>query len=175
MPYNRREAILLRILAVLETVEGVAEVDDEKSVFRNRGQVADEKRPAIVLLDGSLRLRSNTTPSGGRNRNFTDDGESGLLPGEYTLVPQIFVLLPLAPNSDNEGQGELLSVFEINILAALSVDDELWELLGGRGNGIMEYRAMDTDMQTGSSMEGQMQLDVAFTYSFDPDELTQEN
>ena len=158
---DQRELVLQRILAVLNTVEGVAEGNNEKSVFRNRGQVPEDKRPAIVLLDGIERKRT-VTVGGGRSR----------MPAvEMDLSPQIFVLLKTRSNLTNVNVGEELSEFRVRVLAALFADMELWDLLGG-DSGQIEYRGADTDMQTGSNMTGEMQLDIAFTYIFDPDDLT---
>lgn len=158
MPRNRREEILERILAVLETIDGVKEVDGEKSVYRNRTSIPNELRPGIILLDGVQRKRTDTR------------GKTRMPHVEMMLLPQIFVLLELRENNENREVGEELSEFEKNILAALFTDGELWELLGG-DSGQIEYTDLDTDMQTGSSMEGQMQLGLAFTYIFDPEEV----
>lgn len=158
MPFNRREEILQRILEVLKTVTGLATVDGQPAVFRNRGAVDYPDRPAIVMLDGRQEKRTETR------------GKSRMPPVEMVLQPQIFVLLPLAATNENNSIGETLSDFEVRVLAALFADGQLWELLGG-DSGQIEYTSLDTDMQTGSSMEGQEQLGIAFTYIFDPNEL----
>ena len=147
-----------RILAVLQTIDGIITVGGVKSVFRNRAVVENEYRPAIVLLDGRQEKLTTTT------------GRSRMPMVNMRLLPQIFVLLQLRENIKNEGVGEELSAFETKVLVALFTDGQLWELLGGE-SGAIEYESLDTDMQTGSSMEGQQQLGVAFTYIFDPDEL----
>jgi len=176
VPVNRKELVLNRIIEVLDEVEGVADVDGESSVFRNRRSIEGIKRPAIIVLDGNMRIRPNTTQGRGTNRNFMDDAENRIAPCEMVLTPEIFLILDLAPDQDNldedgMNQGAKLSEFETRILAKLMFDNELWELLGGGDNGMIEYRGIETDMRSGSNMEGQMQLDVAFTFPFDPDEL----
>lgn len=172
MSVNRKELILRRMLAVYRTVPGLKQVDGHGSAWRNRGLLPNEWRPGIILLDGSLRIRQNTTVGLKTNRSYMDDISSRVVPAEMTLLPQTFILLQVRENQDNEGVGEELSQFETSLLAMLMHDDELWDLLGGGGSGNIEYRGNDTDMQTGSSMEGQMQLEVALTYPFDPAELT---
>jgi hypothetical protein len=48
-------------------------------------------------------------------------------------------------------------------------DDTLHNLLGT--NGYVEYRGMETDMQTGAEVKGQFRMDFAFAYVFDFNKL----
>jgi hypothetical protein len=70
---------------------------------------------------------------------------------------------------DNPGVGEELSGLRMQVLKAFTNDDELWALLGS--NGELIHSGHDTDMQTGSTVLGQMQMRFQLTYVLDPNDL----
>lgn len=155
---DRRELILLRLLAVLGTVDGI----DSDKVFRNRIQFGDTKEnlelPCLVLLDGS---ETTLTP------NARNDAARVML-----LAPQIFVVLKPTDDGKNTGVGETLSAFRVKIIKAILQDNVLADLLGvDSRSGYIEYRGIVSDLQTGSSVEGQLQMDFAFAYTFNPSKL----
>lgn len=150
---DKRELILVRLLAILETIDIEA-----GHVYRDRAEFEKEELPALVLLDGS---ETKAMPSAGR--------AGGRVPQIMILTPQIFFVPLPTENSLNEGVGEMLSAFRIKIIKAILQDGQLEDLLGS--NGYIEYRGTITDMQTGAEVQGQLQMDFAFTYTFDPNKL----
>lgn len=158
MSYDRREAILQRIFAILQTITGPAVVDGVPSIFRNRGEIPADKLPALVLLDGRETIAIPTAGKGGI-----------LAPTVYTLMPQVFVVLQPTPDNSNAGKGEELSDYRMRLLKAFASDEQLFALLGS--NGEIQHLGGDTDFQTGSTMLGQMQLNLSITYVLNPKEF----
>jgi hypothetical protein len=160
--FDKREAILLRLLDILRGVDGFV------TVWRDRGPLqpidAETKAPNLpagILLDGSevIQVRTAGKALGGRPPPATT----------FVLRPQIWIVLMPKDNLTNEGVGEELSAFRVKVYTAVTRDGTLAALLGN--NGEIEYRGSTTDMQTGSSLEGQMQMDFDFTYVLNPNEL----
>ena len=158
MAFDKREAILRRMLAILGTISGPAVVDGAPSIFRNRGEVPVEKLPALVLLDGKEDIKLSTSGRGGI-----------LAPTTFTLQPQVFVVLKPREDVSNNGIGEELSRWRMCLLKAFSTDDSLLAMLGS--NGEINYLGHETDMQTGSTMLGQLQMLFALTYVLNPSDL----
>jgi hypothetical protein len=152
---DKREAILQRMLAILRTI---TPVDDVPSIHRNRGEIPPEELPALVLLDGREVIRVPTTGKGGI-----------LQPTVFTLQPQVFVVLRPTPNDTNEGIGELLSDYRMKLLKAFKDDDSLIAMLGS--NGEINYLGHETDMQTGLTMLGQMQMLFSLSYVLNPSDF----
>jgi len=159
---DRREQILLHLFSTLKSVPGFA------TYWRDRGEVPPEDPetkapllPAAIMLDGKEQVKVATT--------LLRSYGTRVPPMEVTLLPQVWVVLMPAKNVTNVGQGEALSAFRIAILKAIVTDDNLVALLGG--NGEIEYRGSETDMQSGSSLLGQMRLDFALTYALNPAEF----
>jgi hypothetical protein len=151
---DKREMILAHLLSLLQTLDGLAQLDGIKSVFRNRGEVPAEKLPAVVLLDGQERIKISRPLSN---------------PTIFTLNPQIFVVLKPRDDINNDGIGEELSAFRVKIIKLMRDDDTLVAMLGA--NGQIVYGGHDTDMQTGSTMQGQMQMNFALDYVLNPSDL----
>jgi hypothetical protein len=156
--YDKREAILQRMFAILTTISGPAVVDGQACIFRNRGEVPPEKMPALVLLDGREEIRLSASGKGGIK-----------VATLFTLLPQVFVILKPTEDASNTGIGEELSDYRMRLLKAFKDDDSLIAMLGS--NGEINYLGHETDMQTGSTMLGQMQLLFSLTYVLNPDDL----
>lgn len=150
---DKREIILTRILAALAAIPGV------QTTWRNRGELPEDKRPAVVLLDGTESSRTDTF----------DRGRIKASVNIITMLPQVFLLLKPRDTPKNEGVGEELSDYRTKIIKAICSDSELVNYVGP--NGQIEYRGCDTDMQTGSTLSGEMQLHFAFRYVLNPDQL----
>lgn len=163
MPRDRREEILQRMLHIFgNNIPGIV------SAWRNRGQVIPfnpetkaAQLPSIVLLDG----REEEGPST-LNR--------GMRPGPppptlMKLYPQIFVVLMPRQDSLNEGVGPELSMYRVAVLGQLFSDPTLLQLLGS--NGDIRYMGHETDLATGNSLEGQMNIRMCITYVLNPQEL----
>lgn len=158
------ELIRRRLIAIFETVPNLGEKPDGSgpSVWRNRANLPPDECPAIFLLDRN------------EGKDTQGKGHAGhrMVPAIMRLEPEIWVQLKQTDTDENEGVGEALAEFRVNILAAIFADDELAALQGE--NGVIEYRGFETDMQSGSSIgaEGaQMKLDLTFSYFFDPGDL----
>jgi hypothetical protein len=154
---DKRELILTRLLALLGTVNGTA---DPLNVFRNRAEIPTEKLPALVLLDGSETLKN---PQAVHTRG------GARVAGIFELTPQVFIVLKPRDTIDNPGVGEELSGLRMQVLKAFTKDDELWALLGA--NGELIHSGHITDLQTGSTVVGQMQLNFRLSYVLDPSDF----
>lgn len=150
---DKRELILLRLLAIGKAITGI------KSGWRNRGELKEDKRPAFVLLDGS---ENNPTPNEGR-------GHQGFAIHLMDLRPQIFILLVPRDTPKNEGVGEELSAWRAKLLKAFASDQQLLDLVGP--NGSIIFRGMQSDMQSGSALYGELQFDFGIRYVLNPLEL----
>lgn len=159
---DRREEILLYLMELLGQIEGIT------AVYRDRGELPDDKLPAAVLLDGKETLKSSIS---GHKFNAMPTALFG-------LYPQIFIILRPRDDVSNETLdgvpapvGPELSAFRVKVLNAMK-DENLALMLGA--NGQVEYLGFDTDMQTGSTigaMGAQMQFHFCFYYVLDPSEL----
>lgn len=148
---DTRELILARLFAVLSAVPGPV------SIWRNRGELAEDKRPAIVQLDADEAIASPAVPPQSRG---------GPVPTMFLrLDPQIFYLLkPSGPKNVNVGQN--LNAMRVSILRAVLLDSALISLVGE--NGKVVYRGCQTDLQTGSSIMGELRIDLSFVYVLNP-------
>lgn len=149
---DKREDILSRLFAILNAI---TDPETPNTVARNRGLLDNDARPALVLLDGDERV---SLP--GNNR-----GRQRMSPCLVTMMPQIFIITKLK-KPQNEGIGELLNSFRVSIVKAIADDTELIALLGS--NGDLSYDGCLTDLKTGSSVQGEMQLDFSLTTLLDP-------
>lgn len=156
---DKREAILARILVILQGIPlQVGYV--QHSVFRNRGELPEGKRPAIVLLDG---VEEAVTP-------MTTKGHTRFMaPAVIRMLPQIFVLLKPRMLPDNAGVGEEINTFRAAVIKAMNDDATLIQLCGS--NGQLALQRFETDMQTGSTLQGEMRFDFAIDYVLDPNAL----
>jgi hypothetical protein len=152
---DKRELILERLLALLGTVNGTA---DPLNVFRNRAEIPIEKLPALVLLDGKEDLKYPNLP-------HTRGGAR--VPAVFDLKPQVFIVLRPRDDINNVGVGEELSGLRMQVIKSFTQDDELvLNLLGS--NGEVMYLGHETDLQTGSTVLGQMQLNFRLSYVLNP-------
>ncbi len=147
---DRREEILVRIEEILVSVAATG-----MHVYRDVAALEDRQLPAYVLLDGN---ESPWQESSDRRTSLT-----------MVLTPQIFYV-PVPPETAmNEGIGPLLSDHRVTLLKAIMLDGELADLCGS--NGYVEYRGMETDMQTGAEVKGQFKLDFAVAYVLNVNKL----
>jgi hypothetical protein len=163
MSFDKREAILEQMLVVLGQVGSgwVAQANGETSVFRNRAEIPTEKLPALVLLDGSETIIAR--PGWGSSTGITPSTPA---PQIYQLTPQVFIVCKPRDTIENVGVGEELSAMRMKLLTAMLNDDELDGLLGS--NGDIFYLGHQTDLQTGSTVLGTMQVNFQLNYVFDP-------
>lgn len=163
-----REQILDRIVAVLGGVSGVV------TAARNRADLADtvdsDKFPAIIVLDGSEDMVQQIAP----NKSVR------MPPAIMCLKPEIFVILPQRDDATNltlDGVpapiGPELTLWRDLCLSAL-INDAILVGTGRQDGGLlttsgqMVYRGCSTDMATGRTLWGQVQLFVDFYYVWIP-------
>jgi hypothetical protein len=156
MATDKRELILLRLKAILETV-----ADVPGGVFRNRGELDDAKRPAIILLDGDEVSTRSVSAANSR-------GSLTVPPQFVRMSPEIYIVLD-ARKPHNVLSGEDLNAFRVDILKKIFEDAELKTLLGT--NGDIAYDGTTTDMKSGQSMEGQALIKTTYQYVLRPSEL----
>jgi len=155
---DKRRQILDRLFVSLSAIPqqlGYA----QHSAFRNRGVLKTDKLPAVVLLDGS---ESHDVRTENRGRMFMNANI-------VTMTPQIFVLLVARNFPSNVAVGDELNAFRTAVIRAVANDTQLASLCGP--NGGVSLRRCETDMQTGSTLEGQLRMDFAFKYVLDPYKL----
>lgn len=166
-----REQIIDRIVTVLGGISGV------RVAARNRADLADvagtgiEVFPAIVLLDGAEMMLSSILPQ-----------KSVLMPPALMrLRPEIFVLLRQRDDVKNttlDGQpapvGPELSFWRDAVLSAL-INDSVLVGDGGRTSGGLlttsgqiVYQGCQTDMASGRTLWGQLQVFIDFHYPWFP-------
>lgn len=151
---DTREEILVRLEELLGELS--------LSVYRNRGILPTDQRPAAVLLDGSGEVITSRLGRKGREVAMA-------YPMLVALRPQIFVVIQVRPVSEAAAIGPLLSNYLGVILKTVLEDPDLLQLVGSNGDiGLLRY---ETDMQTGSTMEGQLQVDFEFRYVLDVTKL----
>lgn len=162
---DRRERILIRLFELLQ--ELTAALDTGWFCVRNRGELPDDYRPAIVLLDGDEATGLPAQITQGRGQLRTP-------PIVMEMRPQIFAVLK-DNEPKNDGVGSTLSSTRRLILPKLlpSVvgDSTLKQLVGA--NGYIRYEGFLTDMASGRSMRGEGQFIFAFGYVLRLDELEQ--
>lgn len=148
---DKREEILAQLEVILNGVAGGTDI----RVYRDRAEFQYEELPAYILLDGteSLTIKSNDRRA----------------PQIMLLLPQIFYVPIPTENPLNENMGPQLSAMRITMVKAIMQDETLHGVLGS--NGYVEYRGMETDMQTGAEVKGQFRMDFAFAYVFNFNKL----
>ena len=149
---DNREAILARLEVVLAAIAGI------ESFARNRGLRDNDSRPGIVLLDGD---ESERPPRVGRNVA----GRQSMLPVFMAMRPQVFVLMDTR-KPQNVGIGTDINAFRTAIIRAVAADATLRALVGT--NGDIVYNGSETDLKSGSPLDGEMRLDFTFSYFVDP-------
>lgn len=151
---DRREAIIQRLLVLAEAVDGVP------FAFRNRLDLGERQRPAIVILDSD-----EIVDAGG-----SAQGRPGRVPSVVSMTPEILILLQDdADRTGSAGVGAALNTIRAKYLSAILSDSVLAELTGP--NGSIRYEGCATGLSRGRNMEGEMGLSVAFQYPLIPAEL----
>lgn len=147
---DKREQILARLVEVAADVSGV--------VFagRNVGNIDDEDRPAIVIMDADEAADENDPV--GASRGTGTKRRIG-------LSPEIFILLGDKP----ENIGTELNAIRAALIKAILTDATLQSIVGT--NGGIRYEGCATALSRGRSMEGEMGVSFTFTYLLNPAEL----
>ena len=145
---DRREMILARLLEIARGIDGI------ESAFRNRDEIGEKQRPAIVILDAD---------------EAADDGDPGLRPARsprrVAMTPEIYIMLGAKP----EHIGTSINTLRARLIKAILGDAELSLIVSS--NGDIRYEGCATALARGRTMEGEMGVSFSFTYVLRPDEL----
>ena len=145
---DRREMILSRLLEIAGSTEGIA------GAFRNRDEISEKQRPAIVILDAD---------------EVADDADPGSRPARsprrVAMTPEIYILLGAKP----QDLGTAINTLRARLVKAILMDPSLLTILGSSGDA--RYEGCATALARGRSMEGEMGVSFSFTYVLRPEEL----
>jgi hypothetical protein len=145
---DRRELILVRLLEIAKGIEGIA------GAFRNRDELSEKQRPAIVILDAD---------------EAADDADPGSRPARsprrVEMTPEIYILLGAKP----EELGSVINLLRARFVKSVLGDSQLGSIVGT--NGDIRYEGCATALARGRSMEGEMGVSFSFTYVLRPEEL----
>ena len=141
---DKREDILVRLLAIYRTVAGV------KKVARNEQAADDWNFPALLLLDADEEAEDAT----GRGRPAT-------VPVRVTMTPETYLILGELP----ENVGSELNRYRARIIKAVLSDAELLTFVGQ--NGEIAYQGCATSLTRGREIIGDIGLNFAITYRLD--------
>lgn len=145
---DKREDILVRLLAIYRTVDGVAKV------VRNE-QVADDwDFPALMLLDADEEAEDRT----GSGRPPT-----GVV--RVTMTPETYLILGALP----ENVGSELNRYRARIVKAVLSDAELLTIVGK--NGEIMYSGCATSLARGREIIGDIGLNFSITYKLNQADL----
>ncbi len=145
---DKREALLVRLLAICRTVVEV------KTVDRNKQIGSDWLLPAISLFDGDEEALEDFDP-----------GHPPCTPTLVTMAPEIFVRLGDTP----DGVGTELNLMRARILVAVLTDAELKTIVGS--NGQIRYEACAPSLARGREILGEMAMVFRLVYVLKPAEL----
>lgn len=146
---DRREAILARLLVVAEGITGVVKA------ARNRVDLSERQRPAIIILDADEQAEVSAQPSGRTNRQ----------PQIVSMTPEVIILL----QADSADVGTQLNLFRARWIKAVLEDEILLSHTGP--NGGIRYAAAASSLAAGRTMEGEMGVSISFLYPLKTSEL----
>ena len=145
---DRREMILSRLLEIAVGVDGIV------AAFRNKDEISEKQRPAIVILDAD---------------EAADDADPGSRPARsprrVAMTPEIYILLGAKP----EELGSVINALRARFVKSVLGDSQLGSIVGT--NGDIRYEGCATALARGRSMEGEMGVSFSFTYVLRPEEL----
>lgn len=144
---DRREDILSRLVAVCGAVDGIL------AVGRNRLDVDEMTRPAVVVLDGEEEL---VDPPQERGRGANRSGQQIM-----ELSPVIVVAVR---GGNGIEAGALLSRYRSAVLSAVLSDDLL--LSAASSNGGVRYEGCSVPPPDAEGREHRIELNLIFTYPF---------
>ena len=140
---DRREALIARILAVLQTVDGIV------VATRNIRHTNLEVMPAAIVFDA--------------DEHLAESPDSGLwvpprTPQMMTMRPEIYVMVAGKPSE----VGALLNGLRASIFSAMVQDADIQSLVGTNGRIILDL--VQTALAPGRQMSGEMKIVFAITY-----------
>ena len=149
---DQREAILSRLVTVCGAVAGINAVD------RNRLDVTDLLRPAVIVLDGHEQLLT-AQPTTSRDATVSEKQR-------MELFPQI--MIAVRGNGGGEA-GSLLTLYRNRVLAAVLNDTALRSSV--TPNGGIRYAGCVVPPPDAEGHEYRIDLNLVFTYIFSLSDL----
>lgn len=145
---DRREAILVQLLAVLATTIGAAE--------RNNQALSETRRPIGLLYDSDEEADENDP----RDRPANS-------PRRVMMTPEIYVLL----GAKTKDIGTVVNDMRARVIKAIVTDAMLAGLCSvGRG-GSISYDGMATTLAQGRQRDANMSIGFSFRYVLNPADL----
>lgn len=145
---DRREMVLARLLEIARGIEGIA------AAFRNKDEISEKQRPAIVILDAD-EAADDADPTSRPSRS----------PRRVAMTPEIYILLGAKP----EELGTVINTLRARLVKTILADAQLAGIIGS--NGYVRYEGCATALARGRSMEGEMGVSFSFAYVLRPEEL----
>lgn len=158
MIVDKREEILARLVEVSWELASV------KGVYRNKDELSDTARPAIVILDGDEAVDDTAVSQGIATQGFD----------LIKMNPQILILAGTAP----EDVGTVLNGIRVALIKAIYEDAALNALVGvtdmrrpSAGSGAIRYEGCASAFSQERKTLGDMGLSFAFVYVLRPSDL----
>ena len=145
---DKREDVLVRLLAICRTIVEVQVVE------RNKDIASDWNLPAISLWDGDEDAADDFDP-----------GHPPRTPLLMVMVPDLVVRLGDTP----AGVGTELNKMRARILKAILTDAELKTIVGS--NGQIRYDSGAPSLARGREILGEMAMVFRIVYALNPSEL----
>ena len=145
---DRREMILTRLLEIAVGLDGIF------AAFRNKDEISERQRPAIVILDAD-EAADDADPASRPSR----------APRRVAMTPEIYILLGAKP----EDLGTAINSLRARFVKAVLGDAPLSLIVGSHGD--IRYEGCATALARGRSMGGEMGVSFSFTYVLRPEEL----
>lgn len=147
---DRRETILARLVAIMQTIPGVV------AVYRNNPNPNEGQMPSVVVFDADEELAP--LPETHRYKGAT-------APVFLSMKPELFICL----RNNATNPGTKLNELRTAIYKAIVGDAALVSAVTASGR--IELRAIRTGFAVGRSLAGEMKIEIAFTYPLIFDEL----
>jgi hypothetical protein len=145
---DRREQILVRLLAIAQGVDGIV------TAVRNRHLTDDEEQPAIQILDADELAEANDPQNRPSNA-----------PRLVAMTPEIYVTL----GDKAEDVGTAINALRAAFIKAVLTDSDLQSII--THSGTIRYEGCATALSRGRDMQGELGLSFSFIYPLRPAEL----
>lgn len=154
MAISKREQILSRLMEILATMSATmrGETASFATIARNRGELLETKRPALVLYDGTESVEDA----------FLAERKPARATRLVTMSPQIAVVLD-DREPQNEMTGEDLNANVHAVSNAIEADDVLAGLVGP--NGSVQYVGIDAQPYRAADTTSLAFFTMAITYA----------
>lgn len=146
---DRREEILTRLLVIAQGIDGIV------AAYRNKDELGEKMRPAIVILDAD-----EAANDGDNNR-----GRPFASMRRVTMTPELYIVLGGKPDTI----GTDINALRAKLIKAVLTDATLASIL--TVNGSMSYEGCVTSLARGRTMEGECSVIFSFTYILNPADI----